>query len=57
MDHVGTRLAWWVLRAKSFFRETLGESVPVGPRICVLGACGRALLPEIRAKHRCVTHG
>ena len=38
-----------------FFRETLGESVPVGPRIGVLGACNRALLPEIWAKHRCAT--
>ena len=38
-----------------FFRETLGESVPVGPRIGVFWACGRPLLPEIGAKHRCAT--
>ena len=34
---MGTRPAWWVTRENSFFRETLGESSPVGPRIGVLG--------------------
>ena len=34
---MGTRPAWWVPRENSFFRETLGESSPVGPRIGVLG--------------------
>ena len=47
---MGTRLAWWVLRENSYFRETLGESVPVGPRIGVFGACSRALLPEIEGQ-------
>ena len=32
---MGTRLVWWVTREHSFFRKTLGESVPVGPRIGV----------------------
>ena len=31
--------------------------VPVGPRIGVLRVCGRALLPGIGTKHRCVTDG
>ena len=34
---MGTRPAWWVPRENSFFRETLGESAPVGPRIGVFG--------------------
>ena len=34
---MGTRPAWWVPRENSFFRETLGESSPVGPRIGVFG--------------------
>ena len=37
------------------FRETLGENVPVGPRIGVLGACDSASLPETGAKHRGAT--
>ena len=53
---MGTRLVWWVLRANSFLGRPWAK-VPVGPRIGVLGACGRALLPEIGAKHRCATHG
>ena len=28
---MGTRPARWVPRENSFFRETLGESAPVGP--------------------------
>ena len=32
-----TRPAWWVPRENLFFRETLGESSPVGPRIGVFG--------------------
>ena len=38
---------------KLIFREILGESVPVGPRIGVFGAYGSASLPEIETKHRC----
>ena len=34
---MGTRPARWVPRENSFFRETLGESAPVGPRIGVFG--------------------
>ena len=34
---MGTHPAWWVLRENSFFRETLGESVPVGPKIGIFG--------------------
>ena len=34
---MGTRPAWWVPRENSFFRETLGESAPAGPRIGVFG--------------------
>ena len=34
---MGTHPAWWVPRENSFFRETLGESVPVGPKIGVFG--------------------
>ena len=34
---MGTRPAWWVPRENSFFRETLGESGRVGPRIGVFG--------------------
>ena len=34
---MGTRPAWWVPRENSFFRETLGESSPVGCRIGVFG--------------------
>ena len=34
---MGTRSARWVPRENSFFRETLGESAPKGPRIGVLG--------------------
>ena len=34
---MGTRPAWWVPRKNSFFRETLGKSGRVGPRIGVLG--------------------
>ena len=52
----------WVLDApggnpgkNSFFRDPLSESVPVGPRIGVFGACGSALLPETGAKHRSAT--
>ena len=40
---------------KLVFRETLGESFPVGPRIGVFGACGSASLPETGAKHRGAT--
>ena len=35
--NVDTRPAWWVPRENSFFRETLGESAPVGPRIGAFG--------------------
>ena len=49
---MGTRPAWWVPRESSYFRETFGESVLVGPRICVFGMCGSASLPATGAKHR-----
>ena len=34
---MGTRPACWVPRENSFLNETLGESVPVGPKIGVFG--------------------
>ena len=46
---MGTGPARWVPRENSFFRETLGESAPVGPRIGVFGG------PETGAKFRDAT--
>ena len=34
---MGNRPAWWVPRENSFFRKTLGESVPLGKKIGVFG--------------------
>ena len=49
---MGTLLGRWVPRENSFFRETLGESGRVGPRIGVFWASGSASLPETGAKRR-----
>ena len=49
---MGTQPARWVPRENSFFRETLGESAPGGPRTGDLGASGSASLPETGAKAR-----
>ena len=34
---MGTQPTWWVPGENSFFRETLGESAPAGPRKGVFG--------------------
>ena len=54
---MGTLLGRWVPRENSFFRETLGESGRVGPRIGVFGHPGSASLPETGAKRRARPHG